>query len=88
MQRALSVFETGYALGDVRTALADQRARLWLGPDMACVTTIVIHPQFRECVIWLIGGDNMRDWFNELFDTLERFAADNDCRYVSGAGRL
>jgi hypothetical protein len=51
------------------------------------VTQIVVYPQHKVCLVVALGGEGLDEWFDELMDTIESWAAQNECRYVEEYGR-
>lgn len=93
---ALARDELGrYDIGDLLQEILLGHVRLWVSYDrerhefeMAVVTQIIRHPQVSECKIWVGGGKNLKKWLNEFMREIEAYARAEDCRYLTGGGRI
>lgn len=68
----------GWTLADVREGVEDGRYLLWVVTDPAVRAAVVLHPDERaEAVtVWLMAGDGMDEWLDDLIAALTRYAAD------------
>jgi len=56
-------------------------------PLGALVTRLEEYPNARMLNYLYVGGDDMASWHQEMLDSLERFAKDNDCAGMEIIGR-
>lgn len=76
---------------DVRFYLKESDMQLWLAADAdeaygIVITQIVITPQARECVIFMIAGRFPHDW-RAVQAQVEDWARDMQCTHVSAMSR-
>ena len=87
--RILDRMDTGYEVGDVLLQLQLGRMQLWVVDnwEAVAVTEIVNFPQKKTCIVFLLSGDGMKDWFADLMATLEAYAEEKGCDDVEAHGR-
>lgn len=83
-----------YLPEDVLALLKKGQLKLWVAYDSkesvfdaAMVTDIVQYPQCRECMIWAVGGSNMKRWLAEWIATIEAYACAHGCIRLATRGR-
>jgi hypothetical protein len=81
----------GYDLDDVLQRLYKEECCLWvLEKDMkiqACVVTEIInYPQGRALNIWLLGGEDFKEW-KDCIASLESYARHYRCDFITGMAR-
>lgn len=80
--------EVGYDENGILMELLSKNMQLWRGEDFACVTQINIYPKWRVASILFLGGENMKDWLEDLHEVLEPWAKAEGCKYLEGYGRV
>tara|TARA_R110000744_G_C19257479_1_gene550987 strand:- start:375 stop:821 length:447 start_codon:yes stop_codon:yes gene_type:complete len=74
-------------------ALLKDERQLWMFFDEdnkaegALVTRIEHYPLKKMLNLMFIGGENIEAWHEELLETLERYARENDCSGLETVGR-
>lgn len=86
---AIERTDSGFSESDILTRLMVSDMQLWIVNDYqaAAVTQITVLPQFKTCTVVALGGDGLPEWFDELMQTIEDWARQMDCRYVTAYGR-
>jgi len=83
-----------YEVEDILQAILYEGYLLWAVLDDdneitgAAVTSFVQYPRRQLLNMIFLGGDNGPAWKDEMLSTLRRWAADNHCDGLEGAGRL
>lgn len=86
LQKALDrCCEGTWWLVDVKHAVMTGRMQFWTTPNAAVVTEILTYPRKSALNCWLCGGSMAE--MAELYPSLEKFARDNGCYAMYGAGR-
>ena len=83
-----------FELGDVFGLVASGKSKLWTAFDRErdefdgfVVTDIIVWPRAQECRAWLIGGQHLRLWQDEMRHMIEAYARAQGCTHVTGSGR-
>lgn len=86
---AVGHVDSGYRPEDILGRLITSDMQLWVVGDYqaAAVTQISLYPQFKTCHVVALGGAGLNEWFDELMDSIEGWAADMGCKYVEEYGR-
>lgn len=53
----------------------------------ACVTQVVDYESFSNLRIVIVGGEGFDRWKEKLFETIQRFATEQKCKYIEAVGR-
>jgi hypothetical protein len=51
------------------------------------LTTLVVYPRRKCCSIFLIAGDRMAEWIDDLVETMATYAREQGCDHLEGQGR-
>ena len=81
-----------YTTDDIKQACQEQRMQLWIKWDDdevkgAFVTQLLNYPQLKVLLVLLLGGDEFKEWRDEVDEVLLRFGKEHDCKYVEFFGR-
>jgi hypothetical protein len=81
-----------YTLQDIKEALEEDRYHLWIVVldhkiIATLITEIIDYPQSRSLRINFGGGKLMDEWFQEMFDTMNRAAKDVGATMLELVGR-
>lgn len=88
LAKAVDRMDSGMSIEDILTRIQTRHMQLWVVPEeMAAVTTIQNHPQFRVCIIAYMGGEGMKEWLGEFLEVVGDWASQNGCKYLEGWGR-
>ena len=80
-------------LDDIYEKLLNAEMQLWVIFDensniqSVLTTEIVIYPRKKTCRIVTLGGKGLDDWCEEVLETIEQWAIDNDCVAMETACR-
>lgn len=79
---------------NVLECLIEGRSRLWVAFDSErdefdgfVITEIIPWPRAKECRAWLIGGQRLRLWQDEMRRMIEAYARAQGCTHNTGQGR-
>ena len=53
----------------------------------AFTTRLIVYPQRKALALDWVGGTQMKEWENQLIDTMKRYANKLDCSHLEGYGR-
>jgi hypothetical protein len=93
VQNALGYTEGRYELEDVFEMVEGGEFLLWVAFDgehfKGCVLTQMMqYPRKRFLGCPFVTGDEFASWKQPMFETLQRFARDNDCEGLEATARL
>ena len=93
IQNALVYTYGRYELEDVFELIDSGEYLLWIAfneerIEGAVVTHIIHYPRKRFLGCPFVTGDNFASWKQPMFDTLQRFARDNECVGLEATARL
>lgn len=80
-----------YQADDVRQALSEARAQLWLvckdeKPQAAIVTEIAEYPRLKACRVRIVVGANRREW-QDCITEIEKWAKSIGCTRIESNAR-
>lgn len=79
----------GQFADDILTHIQTGRMQLWRtvnGKGIA-VTELQSYPRFRQLLVFMVAGEDARDWLAEGHKQLEAFAKSQNCQYMIFHGR-
>ena len=81
-----------FEVEDLKQELRQGQLVLWLVMDgsevLAALTSRVIeYPGGRAMALDWVGGKHMRKWLPLVFNTLQKYATDCECKHIEGYGR-
>jgi hypothetical protein len=86
LQKALDrCCEGTWLIEDVKQAVMEGRMQIWPLPNACVVTEILTYPRKKALNCWLCGGKMSE--MATMYPSLEKFAKENDCYAMYGAGR-
>ena len=93
VNRAARRYHKDYDLDDMREAIFDGDTALFgvfenLKPIAAIVATEVCYPKRKVLLIELVGGDNMKDWFDNALLSLTEYAISAGYGAIQAQGRM
>ena len=53
----------------------------------AFTTRLIIYPQRKALVLDFVGGTRMKEWNDQLIDTMRKYANELGCSHLEGYGR-
>lgn len=88
IQRAIDKSTGELAIQDVRQRLeTGDMGLLCIDGRAWCVVEFMDYPQYRSLKVVYLAGEDMAVWLPDLLQFLERWAMENDMRYIEQAGR-
>ena len=93
VQNALEYTDGRYELEDVLEMVEGGGFLLWIAFDgeniKGCVITQMMqYPRKKFLGCPFVTGDEFASWKQPMFETLQRFARDNDCKGLEATARL
>jgi len=83
-----------FSLESVRQELDSRVLALWImiddetgKPVAAATTRIIKYPKCSSVMIDWLGGKRMNEWLPQFSAMMDRYAKDNGCTRIEGAGR-
>lgn len=86
---AMAHGHVGQHADDILTHIQTGRMQLWATEDRKgmAITEIQDYPRFRQLLVFMVAGENARDWLAEGHVQLEAFAKSQHCKYMIFHGR-
>lgn len=53
----------------------------------AFTTRLIVYPQRKALALDWVGGTQMKEWEDQLIDTMKRYADEFECSHLEGYGR-
>ncbi len=53
----------------------------------AFTTRLLVYPQRKALALDWVGGERMKEWEDQLIDTMRRYANELECSHLEGYGR-
>ncbi len=53
----------------------------------AFTTRLIVYPQRKALVLDFVGGTRMKEWNDQLIDTMRKYASELGCSHLEGYGR-
>ena len=78
---------------DILDGIYDNTYVLWVVLDeqddviAAFTTRLIVYPQRKALALDWVGGTRMKEWEDQLIDTMRRYANELDCSHLEGYGR-
>jgi hypothetical protein len=76
----------GETAEDLHEAILGDKAQLWISDGGAAVSR-VLQGKKKAMQIVAMGGDNMREWLDEMVNGWKEFAKEQRCDLVMASGR-
>lgn len=74
-----------YNLSDVKEKIRQGLFHIWSGKDAFYVSSFGEFPRYRVLNLFLCGGDYNE--LEEMLKSIELFAKEHECKYLTGGGR-
>jgi hypothetical protein len=89
INKVLRRAHAGTSSEDVLTCLQRGNMQLWRDDARkgVAVTEIQVYPQYKQLLIFMVAGRDVRDWLDEGHQQLDSFARQNGCEYMEFMGR-
>ncbi len=78
---------------DILDGVFDGTYALWVVLDddnnivAAFTTRLIVYPQRRALALDWVGGTRMKEWADQMIDTMKRYADELGCEHLEGYGR-
>ena len=78
---------------DILDGMFDGTYVLWVVLDddnsivAAFTTRLIVYPQRRALALDWVGGTRMKEWADQMIDTMMRYAGELGCEHLEGYGR-
>ena len=78
---------------DVLVGILNGTYVLWVVMDeddsivAAFTTRLIVYPQRKALVLDFVGGTRMKEWNDQLIDTMRKYANELGCSHLEGYGR-
>jgi len=93
LSKAVDTVENKSDVIDILKGVFDGTYILWVVLDdddkiiAAFTTRLIVYPQRKALALDWVGGTQMKEWENQLIDTMKRYANELDCSHLEGYGR-
>ena len=93
LKRAVDTVKDKTSVIDILNGVFDGTYVLWvvLNDDdkivAAFTTRLIIYPQRKALALDWVGGTQMKEWEDQLIETMKRYANELDCSHLEGYGR-
>ncbi len=89
LARVLDRFDYGSNASDLLLDFMNEERQLWSINDLdaIAVTQISKLPRFSVLDVPLMAGSGMKEWMDDLVQTLREHAREQGCKYMDGFGR-
>ena len=93
LKKAVATVDDKAEMIDILDGIYDGTYVLWVVIDeqddviAAFTTRLIVYPQRKALVLDWVGGTRMKEWEDQLIDTMRRYANELDCSHLEGYGR-
>ena len=93
LKKAVATVDNKAKMIDILDGIYDGTYVLWVVIDeqddviAAFTTRLIVYPQRKALALDWVGGTRMKEWEDQLIDTMRRYANELDCSHLEGYGR-
>ena len=93
LKKAVATVDNKAEMIDILDGIYDGTYVLWVVIDeqddviAAFTTRLIVYPQRKALALDGVGGTRMKEWEDQLIDTMRRYANELDCSHLEGYGR-
>ena len=93
LKRAVDTVKDKSEVIDILTGVYEDMYALWVVMNdedkviAAFTTRLIQYPRRRALALDWVGGTQMKEWEDQLIDTMKRYANELDCSHLEGYGR-
>ena len=93
LKKAVATVDNKAEMIDIFDGIYDGTYVLWVVIDeqddviAAFTTRLIVYPQRKALALDWVGGTRMKEWEDQLIDTMRRYANELDCSHLEGYGR-
>ena len=93
LKRAVDTVKDKTSVIDILNGVFDGTYVLWVVLDdddkivAAFTTRLIIYPQRKALALDWVGGTQLKEWEDQLIETMKRYANELDCSHLEGYGR-
>ena len=93
LKRAVDTVKDKSEVIDILTGIYEGMYVLWVVMNeddkiiAAFTTRLIQYPRRRALALDWVGGERMKEWEDQLIDTMRRYATELECSHLEGYGR-
>ena len=93
LKKAVATVDNKAEMIDILDGIYDGTYVLWVVIDeqddviAAFTTRLIVYPQRKALALDWVGGTRMKEWEDQLIETMRRYANELDCSHLEGYGR-
>ena len=93
LEKSVSTVKDKAKMIDVLGGILNDTYVLWVVMDeddsiiAAFTTRLLVYPQRKALALDWVGGTRMKEWEDQLIDTMRKYANELDCSHLEGYGR-
>lgn len=93
LKRAVDTVKDKSEVIDILTGVYEGMYALWIVMNeddkiiAAFTTRLIQYPRRRALALDWVGGTQMKEWEDQLIETMKRYANELDCSHLEGYGR-
>ena len=93
LDKAVDTVKNKSSVIDILNGVFDGTYVLWVVLDeddkivAAFTTRLIVYPQRKALALDWVGGTQMKEWEDQLIETMKRYANELDCSHLEGYGR-
>ena len=93
LKRAVDTVKDKSEVIDILTGVYEDMYALWVVMNdedkviAAFTTRLIQYPRRRALALDWVGGERMKEWEDQLIDTMRRYANELGCSHLEGYGR-
>jgi hypothetical protein len=93
LEKSVATVKNKSSTIDVLDGVFDGTYALWVVLDednnivAAFTTRLIVYPQRRALALDWVGGTRMKEWADQMIDTMRQYAREVGCEHLEGYGR-
>ena len=93
LKKAVATVDNKAEMIDILDGIYDGTYVLWVVIDeqddviAAFTTRLIVYPQRKALALDWVGGTRMKEWEDQLIDTMRSYANELECSHLEGYGR-
>ena len=93
LEKSVATVENKSDMIDILDGVFDGTYALWVVMDegdivvAAFTTRLIVYPQRKALALDWVGGTRMREWADQMIETMTRYAGELGCEHLEGYGR-
>ena len=92
-EKSVDTVKNKSSMIDVLDGVCDGTYALWVVLDeddsivAAFTTRLIVYPSRRALALDWVGGTRMKEWADQMIDTMRQYASEVGCEHLEGYGR-